>query len=370
MTPEEALLKAKIKLMSKSTFISSVCLSLKHKFTRSIQQAGTDGVTAFYNPDFFMDISPGGQLFVVAHEVWHVGFSHITRCGARDKKKYNKAADHVINLMLKEEGYSLTASVCCDSAYKNMMTEEVYKLLPDEPEEDPNSGKLSLDGDLLDPPDNMSEEELQQHIDEIIVKARTQSKIASKYFNEVPGEIQRSIEKIVNPKIPWQIHLYRFMQDFCKDDASWSRPNRRFMPDFYLPSFHVPAMKHVVVAFDSSGSVTMEETAIMLSETQSLKNQFQPDKLTILDCDCILNQVVEAELIDNLMSITLKGGGGTKIEPVLDWCKKNPPTCLIYFSDMCFEFPSEEPSYPILWINTDDYVNSIPGKWGKMINMR
>ena len=43
---------AKIDLMTKSVFLSTICLSLKHHFTEDISTAATNGLSIIYNPDF------------------------------------------------------------------------------------------------------------------------------------------------------------------------------------------------------------------------------------------------------------------------------------------------------------------------------
>ena len=49
---EKKLLKAKIELMTKSVFLSTINLSVKHIISNMVATAGTDCKQILYNPDF------------------------------------------------------------------------------------------------------------------------------------------------------------------------------------------------------------------------------------------------------------------------------------------------------------------------------
>ena len=100
---DEQLRHAKIDLMTKSVFLSTICLSLKHRFTEEIPTAATNGLSIIYNPDFLNGLTAQERTGLLAHEVWHVAFNHLTRIGERDRMIWNKAGDYVINLMLSSE---------------------------------------------------------------------------------------------------------------------------------------------------------------------------------------------------------------------------------------------------------------------------
>ena len=111
--------RAKIKLLmlKNSVFISTVLFSLKLKWTEDVPTAAVDGKTLFINPDFWLGLTTKTQIFVLAHESWHVAFNHMFRCkaGNYNKKKHNYAADYVINIMLKDAGYEVSGQWLCDA---------------------------------------------------------------------------------------------------------------------------------------------------------------------------------------------------------------------------------------------------------------
>ena len=73
--------KAKVALMSKggSGFIATILFSQLYKWSTDIPTACTDGLSITTNPDFFMSLTKGERVFLLAHEGWHVAFQHLTR---------------------------------------------------------------------------------------------------------------------------------------------------------------------------------------------------------------------------------------------------------------------------------------------------
>ena len=98
---EGQLLKAKIEIMTKSAFISTIALSLKHVITSDVKTADVNGFVIRYNPEFIKGQSIAQFAGLMAHECWHVAFQHLSRRNDRDPVLWNVAGDYVINHMLK-----------------------------------------------------------------------------------------------------------------------------------------------------------------------------------------------------------------------------------------------------------------------------
>ena len=349
---DDYLRHAKIELMTKSVFLSTICLSLKHRFSNELPTAGTDGLSVIYNPDFFEGLTPQERTGLVAHEVWHVAFNHFARVNGRDKRIWNIAGDYVINYMLDSSGYRLPAGGLLDQQYADMSTEEVYDLIKDEEDDSDREGFII---DLLDSPEGTAEAEIHDKITDIIIQAQIQSKSVGKDHGEIPSEIARAIDELINPKLPWNQLLTRFLSTMVKDDYTWTRPNRRFFPNHYLPSQYSPTIGDIVVAIDTSGSVTDEELVEMLSEIQDIRDIYKPESLTIIDCDAKIHNIFTVDKHDNILDLKFNGGGGTDFSPVIDYCNKLEPQLLIYFTDLYANSITEEPTYPIMWICNSDH---------------
>ena len=342
---------AKIDLMTKSVFLSTICLSLKHAFTDKLPTAGTNGISILYNPEFLEKLTPQERTGLLAHEVWHVAFNHLTRLGSRDKMLWNKAGDYVINYMLTQAGFTIPKGGLYDERFKDMSTEEVYNIIEAEPED--NHGGDNFDEDLLEAPEGLSSDDVNDKITDMIIKAQIQSKIANKDKGEIPGEIARAIDDLINPKLPWYEILQRFMSDLVKDDYSWVKPNKRFYPNYYLPSQQSYTLGKVVVAIDTSGSVCDQEMTAMLSEIENIRDTFQPEKLTIIDCDAEIHNIYDIERYDNILDLKFHGCGGTDFQPVIEHCNEINPEVLIYFTDLYADDVRDVGDYPIIWICTD-----------------
>ena len=80
---EGKLLKAKIELMTRSAFISTIALSLRHVITEATSTADVNGTVIRYNPEFLKGQTVAQFAGLMAHECWHVAFQHLSRRGDR-----------------------------------------------------------------------------------------------------------------------------------------------------------------------------------------------------------------------------------------------------------------------------------------------
>lgn len=348
---EELLLKAKIEIMTRSVFVSTIALSLRHRITDEIPTAATNGKEILYNPEFIEKLAFPELVGLMAHECWHVAFNHLGRRNNRDHVVWNVAGDHVINLMLTSEGYSIPKGGMCDQRFKDNSSEEVYDIIYEE-----SGGGKGIEigelGDLLD--EDMSEEDTQDIVD-VIVRAQTQSKIAGKAKGEIPDEIARMIEELLNPKLDWKELLFRFLTARTKDEYSWQRPNKRFLPSAYIPACYSPGIGNLTFAIDTSGSVTEQELQEYLTEIRSIQETFKPESLTIIDCDSEIHNVFHVQEGDDITELKFNGGGGTSFQPVLSYVSAHGTDALIYFTDLYGEDRLDEVEYPILWICTSEH---------------
>jgi predicted metal-dependent peptidase len=338
----KALTKAKIQLMSnpKSVFLSSVCMSLKHEWDSSIPTACTNGIRIAYNPNYFMQLIPAHQVSLVAHEVWHVAFKHMARLMGLNPRKWNAAADYVINLILVSMGYAIPKDWLHDPQFKGLSTEQVYKLIPDPP--------LSFNMDIAE--SGMSTEEEKNHLDEILIRAKVQAEMSGTLAGALPGEIQIYLDSLVNPKLPWYRLLRKYFNSLTKSDYTFRKPNRRFFPDYLLPSQQSEALADIAIAVDTSGSVTDDEFLHFVSETASVIRTFKLNNLQFMQFDSNLKSVDTVSNLRALEKLKFTGRGGTNVKPVMDWARENKPHVLIIFTDGHFNWNFSAPLIPVIWV--------------------
>jgi predicted metal-dependent peptidase len=343
---EIALSKAKIDLMRRpdSAFYISLVFSLQHEFSEAVPTARTNGTRVKYNPHFFMSLTPEERIFLILHETMHGVLLHIERGHSFDLKRFNIAGDHVINLMLIERGFQMPVCGLADPTYQGMSTEEIYRLLPESADDDEGFGQD------IEESDGKERESIIEDLQEIIVRAAMQSEMAGDKPGTIPGEVQIYLNKLLKPKLPWNRILQKYLHAFNKNDYTFRRPNRRFLPDHYLPSLYSENLDSLAIAVDTSGSVSDRDFNQFISETHSILRMMQPREIAFIQFDSTLKSVNTVKSIRDLMGLTFTGRGGTDIEPVIEWANENKPQLLLLFSDGYFHFPEPQAKVPVVWI--------------------
>ena len=356
---DRALSKAKIQLMTRpdSAFYTTVCFSLRHIWDDDCPTAYTDGQVIGFNTKFFMDLSVEEQIFLLLHETLHVAYMHMGRLLGRDMRRWNIACDYVINLQLVDRGFKMPKGGLLDRAYAGMSADQVYDLLPKHPPEECNM-------DIR--PSPIGDEELTQQVQDILVRAAIQSKMANDKPGSIPADIQLFLNGLLDPKLPWHRLLLKYLQAFAKNDYSFRKPNRRFFPKYHLPSLHGEKLMDLAVAVDISGSVSDSDFHTFISEIASILRMMKPEKITLLQFDTEIKSIDEVHNIQELMAVKFTGRGGTLIEPVLAWADKAKPQLLLVFSDGEFRFHGPETKSTTLWLVHNNPRFSPP--FGKVIH--
>ena len=182
-------------------------------------------------------------------------------------------------------------------------------------------------------------------------------------IGNLPASMKTMIDELVNPKLPWYTLLAQYIQKAVISDWKWVRPNKRLIGmDINLPST-IRENLNVVVAVDTSGSISNEELVKFTSETHAILSSMASVKMTLIDCDAVIQAVVEIENGQSIDGSKLPwegrpwtGRGGTSFIPVFDYVEEQGlnPELLIYFTDGYGSFPTSEPSYPVVWVMTTD----------------
>jgi len=361
MDKDKALSKAKMGILIEgSKFLVTIVFSMNHVWDEAIPTAATNGKEVKYNPDFFMSLSPEERIFIIAHEAWHTALNHLTRGENKDQGLYNQAGDYVINQLLVDAGMKMPKGGLLNFEYKGLSTDQIYELL----EVDPNSKNrgYTLEGDIEQNLSEEEKEELEVTTKLTLVKALAKAKMAKESIGTIPNEVIRLIDDLINPKLPWEDLLQRFLTDRINDDFTWSRPNKYFLPEYILPSQYSETLGHIAIAIDTSGSLSKKELTSFLSEINYIHKTFKPSKLTILDCDYKIHNVYEITDSENIMDLEFTGNGGTSFHPVFNYLEDKAPQALIYFTDLYAEPIKKTPDYPILWICTSDHTEAKVGE--------
>lgn len=370
----------------------------------------TDAKRFFYNPAYIDALSVEETQFVLAHEALHCALSHFARRGHRVKHRWDLACDHAVNPLLVRDGLKPPPGTLLLDSFEGMTAEEIYPYIEDNSADEPlddhvYDGDEGGEGGGMNPSDSQGQggspppgqapsepqgskpqpseekggegeadsrpppltagerDDLAAKWQRYLAGAAQQAKQAGK----LSGALARMVDGLLEPKLSWRAVLARFLNQSARDDYSYMRPSRR-EGGMILPSLK-SAQVDVVVALDTSGSVSDSEMAEFLAEINALKGQLRA-RVTLLACDAQLAEDGPWRF-EPWEEFTLprrfKGGGGTAFTPVFDWIARQgiAPDVLLYFTDAEGEFPPREPGYSVIWL----VKGKSPVPWGQRIQL-
>jgi predicted metal-dependent peptidase len=376
--------KTSVFLGKTAAFLGPLMCSMDFHWDSSIETACTNGVYVKWNPYFFLRIPVKTRRTVLVHELWHPGLLHMLRIGGRDPLVWNWAADIVINNMLDDEGYSfegLGFKPWLDHAYDDWTTEAVYddlikknmQQLEELAQQNQWINPVSGKGDPTDiiQPGPGDDKGLQHTIINKVMAAVHAAEIGGGAGN-MPGEVHTVLKKFLSPKLPWERLLHNFFNELDNRDYSWSRPSRRYS-DMYLPGMidDRQGLDHLIYYLDVSGSISDGDIIRFHSEFKYVKETFQPEKMTMVQFDTII-QKEEVFLKDDRFEEThVIGRGGTSLVCVWDHIIKHQPTAVVVFSDLQCEPMEPLPqglNIPMIWVALNNQSAKVPH--GQLVHLK
>ncbi|VAX14371.1 hypothetical protein MNBD_GAMMA24-2210, partial [hydrothermal vent metagenome] len=305
----------------------------------------TDARKIFYNPDYIEQLNIDELQFVLSHEALHCALSHFARRGHRIKMRWDLACDYAINPLLIKEGLKPAPNSLVEKSYEGMTAEEIYPFIDEfdnnEPMDDHLYDDESESGDNTPgqsdaPPDMPDSDEGQKQGKETGKQSRRtppqqqnssaqrgnqgRAQAGSKkqsgvrppplsvqeratlnlqWKQRLAGAAQQAMQAgklgeemarlvgfLLQPELPWRNLLAHFMTQTARDDYSYTRPSsRRGEPAIY-PSLR-SAQINIIVAVDTSGSISETEIEQFISEIDAIKSLLRA-RITLLACDAEL----------------------------------------------------------------------------------
>jgi len=356
-----------------AAFLGSILCSMDFVWSTQLPTAATNGLILWWNPEFFKSLSIEARQTVLMHELWHPARLHFARQGNRNNDIWNYACDIRINNDLKDEGYSFVGleNSWMNSGFKPGTPEEdIYdELIKQGVKPPPNCPFGSSNpgtGDMIqcDPGDK---DAYIQGINNV-VRAVQQAKAAHGVGGAF-GDIEQILNRFLTPVVPWEQVLHNFMRDLYLDVYTWSRRNRRFR-DIYMPSTHQDEgrLSHLMYFEDVSGSISDEDVVRFNSEIRYVKEAFNPPKMSLVQFDTQITQVIELDEDTPFNRVQITGRGGTSLVPVREYIIKHKPTAVIIFTDMDCEPMATIPfEISIIWICIRNQKATVP--FGKIVHI-
>lgn len=353
----ERLIGARVALLFKNSFFGNLATRLKLvNADEWCATAATDGRYFYYNSRFIMMLTRGEVEFLFGHEVLHVCYDHMGRRENRDPQIWNIADDYAVNADLKRHRvgeFIKTVPCLYETKYDGKAAEEIYEDLMK------NAKKINLDdlvnqmlddhlegdegdddGDQQDKskrPAPMSEaerEELRQEIKQNIIAAARSSDGAG----NIPAGINRMIQSITEPKMPWRELIQTNLTSAIRNDYSFMRPSRRgWHMDAIMPGMTPGEEIDIAVAIDMSGSISDKQASMFLGEVRGIMESFDSYRVHVFCFDTKIynEQDFTSDNMDSIESYEPKGGGGTDFDAIFNHLKAREKDTkrLIVFTD-------------------------------------
>lgn len=359
-TLKTRLAKAKTSLILEHPFVGAIALGMPHTYQEGIGTACTNGKRVLYDPKFVSDLTDDQLKFLVAHECMHPMLEHNFRRQSRDPKKWNMAADYVINQLLVDEGIGkFIPRGCLNKALYDAgqgVSEQIYTLLPDGGGDGGGDGDgIGGTGQDLEDGEGTASEQAQQAAEWKVKVA--QAAQAAKMMGKLSVGMARLVDSILNPTVDWREVLQKFVVKHKTDQRSFARPNRRFLSQgMYMPSRSGERMGPIAFLVDCSGSVGDEELAQMAAEVRTVHEDLRPEALHVVYFDA---EVTHYDRFgpDDTVSISFHGGGGTDVRTAFDYLEAEGHAdglaCTIVLTDGYTPYPNGS-STPVIWAMTTD----------------
>jgi len=331
----------------------------------------------FFNPDFYDSIPEETRITVCVHEIWHLILKHLERGKTCDPYVHNKAADHVINNALEDDGFTFDGTEPCkDPQFKGQSTEQVYNTIYEEEKKKPKPTPGMMDGHI---PAELIEDLVEQIANSEGKTLEDQKKKAEedvdkhgKQAGNTTGSQGIKLD-LSNVRVMVKGATYHdIFKDYLTDPLSggkrtFMRPNRRqhglngsklMLPGRFPKRGHVNRLAHLTYALDVSGSITPKQAQQFHDSVRTIKELLNPALLTVLFFDTKIKLEKTFTDKEKYGNIHVQAGGGTDLKDVWKRTAELGSDALVIFTDLCVTIPPK-PEWDCIWLVPEAYY-SVP----------
>jgi predicted metal-dependent peptidase len=383
-------------------FYGLFLMSIRKEFSEKIPTAAVTinpnnyVIVLLLNPTFWSSLDKDQQYALLKHELLHICLYHLYLLseGNYEKQRFNIAADIEVNQYVDN-------NVLKTFSEKPILLENFKQYLPPVPNSEDlkqkgaiwyynnlnlpqqefncsnsecNQGKSNQQGD--DPSHSFWEEMkelsdgekdlIKNKIDSTLIESY--NSLPSEHRGILPGSIVDRIKKLLMNKqfFNWKSFLKNFVGGSSEIFTKKSRykPSKRFED---ASSIKVKKRKKVLVAIDTSGSVSREELVEFLSVIHTIHNS--GNIIDIIQCDSsIAHKPIQYK--KGVEDLVIYGRGGTYFDPPITYLNQHQKDyiALIYFTDGEAPSPEVMPAKSTLWVLSPqtrlnpENLSNFPGK--------
>lgn len=329
----------KRKMLIKYPFFGSTITNVEYQELLDIDTAATDGNKIYYNPEFLGGLTIEEQIFILAHEVCHIAFNHISRRKDKDKNLWNIATDAVINQLLKKDGLKMLDGLIDIPEAIDYDAETYYEKLLQEQKENPNFDRkagndshemwentdIKENGktDTSEKEDDISEKDAFKKNRELKKKQLEDLKRSLIKDTVTSNEFNMSNVGSASSLIDWRYIL----KETINYDVDWSYKNATIENGVITANLEDKALPVTEILLDTSGSINEDLLRTFLREC---KNILKHSKVLVGCFDTIFYGFKELRTEQDIDNMRFVGGGGTNFDVAVNAFSRRSENKIIF----------------------------------------
>ena len=234
---------------------------------------------------------------------------------------------------------------------------DIYALLPDAPQEKP------MDSHDWEQAKERTPQEVREMEQQVAAALQQGALLASKTGT---GN-SRVLSELLEPRVDWRSRLQDYVLSFTRGRgvSTWRKPNRHTLAHgLYLPGQVAERLGVLVVAVDTSGSISSELLRSFLTEIAAIMTLMSPESVHLMYWDttvCADEQYDETTYASMPYATKPQGGGGTVASCVPRYMQEYgiAPDLAIIFTDGYVSGSWGEWPCPTLWCITSNISSPI-----------
>ena len=408
------LIKQRSRLGSRASGYASLIFGLPFVETEATDTMATDGKNIYFNRIFVRNTPDHELLGTLLHEALHVSLGHHHRRGNTNPDLWNVACDYACNLIVKDAKIKLPVGALLDEKYRGITAEQIVRALSKDEDEKGNGekgegekgngekdedekgngekgegeksdgekgeGEKSDDkpsgapedfepaGEIWDatdddgdPLEGKEKADAEEELKRDIIVADVVEKASGTGTITIDGGV---LDQAKSASVDWVEALADFLDQAFGSEPTFAKPARRHLwTGNYFPSYQGVGGGDLVIAIDTSASVSQDEAQQFADEIDAIRENIKPDRTIVIYCDTTIQRNAETgeqfDEFDSFEDIVVRriNGGGTRFDPPFSLVEQEgfELSAFIYFTDgYCTvgKGTADKVTYPVLWATT------------------
>lgn len=277
-----------------------------------VRPVDNDGRIIYYNERLMRYYTPESRLFYIAQQLVHLQLHHTARGRDKDPRAWKKAADAVVNAMLKDDGFEVPEDAYFRPDAAEESAEALYETILAEGEAAAESEESELPLAVPDAPDPRS-------------KKAGKETLAQERAIDDPGlaAIIAGLAEMLEPSL--QLDFDWFEGSTIRDGV-------------LRHEFRAYPVAHAEIVLDTSASVDSE---LLRAFVRGVKGLLRQDAVVRVGCfDTRFYGFQEIHTEDDIRKLKLSGSGGTDFNAAIHAFTGDAENRII-FTDGLAEMPEE-----------------------------